>query len=162
MNSREIYTLWRSKTPDLRYLRPRRWDQIQQVIDQHSLKSVLEFGSGVSTILFDSLGISVVSYETNAEYIEFVRQLCSPKVTFIHSPNKKVDISSNFDMALIDGILPRAPQLKSAINHARFYFLDDFERSIKANLSPLINGMSRIDNQSTTLAIFEDTHHGRS
>jgi hypothetical protein len=162
MTDKEIYNLWLSLTPDLRYLRPRRWKQLRALIEAHRLLSILEFGSGVSTLLFDNLQLKIHSYETNAEFIDFVKPHCSARVKFFHWNNKQTEITNRFDLALIDGILPREPQLAAALGHAHFYALDDCERSTKAKLIPFVSEFIRIDDHSTSMAIFEDRSYVRA
>lgn len=125
MNDREIYTLWTSKTSDLRYLRPRRWNYIKQFILKNNIKSVIEFGSGVSTLLFANLNLDVLSLETDLHYMDFVRSLCSPKVIFKSWNNKYLCLQGSFDLSLVDGILPRAPQIKYAVEFSKFIIVDD-------------------------------------
>ena len=150
MTDKEIYSLWLSKSPDLRYLRPRRWDDIKKVIIEYGIKSVLEFGSGVSTLLFDNMNLRIVSYETDSNYMEFTKSLCSPNVVFKLWDNKSVLIDDFYCLALVDGILPRTYQLEIALKHAKFIAVDDFKDS------PLYEPISyeRIDSRSTVLAIF--------
>lgn len=151
MTNEEIYKLWRSKTSDLRYLRPSRWNELEKVIVEQDIKSVLEFGSGVSTILFDNLNLKVSSFETAPKYMEFVKSLCSPKVTFKIWDNKTVPTNDFYDLALVDGALPRTHQLETALKRAKFIAIDDFKDSL---LPKLIN-YKRIDQLSTILAIFK-------
>ena len=103
---KEIYKKWRSLTTDHRYLRPLRWKEIKKVILENDLKSVLEFGSGVSTMLFSSLNMKVYSFDTNLEYAKFVRSLC-PNVSITLWDNVHLSLNGHFDIALIDGALPR-------------------------------------------------------
>ena len=161
MTDEEIYKKWKSLTPDLRYLRPKRWEQIKEVIQSNNLNSIIEFGSGISTILFDNLGLHIVSYETSGKFISFVKPLCSPKVKFIKWNNRGLYITKRYDLALIDGILPRIPQLEAISGHSRFYAIDDFDRCIARESLPFIKPLKRVDNQSTILAIFEDTLYAR-
>ena len=150
MTDREIYKLWRSKTSDLRYFRPKRWDELKKVIIEQGVKSVLEFGSGVSTFLFDNINLKVVSFETDPKYMEFVKSLCSPKVTFKLWDNKSATINDFYDLALVDGVLPRTHQLEIALKHAKFIAIDDFKDSLLRKLT----NYERIDSRSTILAVF--------
>ena len=89
MDKKAIYKLWRTNSNDHRYLRPNRWDEIKEVIDTYNPKEILEFGAGVSTILFSSMGINLTSLETDKDYLSFVKSLCPNKVNYIIRINTK-------------------------------------------------------------------------
>lgn len=152
---KEIYQLWFSKTKDLRYLRPRRWNQIKKLIQEQQLKIVLEFGSGISTLLFDNLGLKVLSFETNEGHMNFVKRLCSPKVLFTLWDNKNLHLQGTYDIAFVDGTLPREDQFRIAAKHSKFLIIDDFSTSLKNRLEPKLTNYKRLDDESTTLAIFK-------
>ena len=149
-----IYKEWRSLTPDLRYLRLKRWKVIKKVILNYNLKTVLEFGSGISTILFANLGMQVISFETSPKFMHFVSNLCQ-EVPIIHWNNKKLWLSGRFDLALVDGILPRDRQLEISIKHAKFIAVDDYIGELRDELSTTLTNLERIDEGSTPLAIFK-------
>lgn len=151
----EIYQLWFSKTKDLRYLRPKRWNQIKELIQSQQLKTVLEFGSGISTLLFDNLGLKVLSFETNEGHLKFVKRLCSPKVLFTLWDNKNLHLKGIYDFSLIDGAVSRDDQLRVALKHSKFVAIDDFEKDEKSQLSKRLTNYKRLDDESTTLAIFK-------
>lgn len=151
----EIYQLWFSKTKDLRYLRPKRWNQIRKLIESQQLKTVLEFGSGISTLLFDNLGLKVFSFETNEGHLKFVKRLCSPKILFTLWDNKNLHIKGIYDLSFIDGAVSRDNQLRVALKHSKFVAIDDFEKDEKSQLSKRLTNYKRLDDESTTLAIFK-------
>lgn len=144
MTDREIYKFWLSKVRGARYLHPDRWIQLKPLIKKHKLTSVLEFGSGVSTLLFAHNGLSVVSYETDKDYMELVRSLCEPKVDFRLWDNVSANISGSFDLALVDGILPRNTQLELSLQHAVIIAIDDYE----------LTTYHRIDDRTSKMSIF--------
>ena len=152
MTDEAIYNLWFSKTDDLRYLRPKRWKEIKRIISEKKVVSVLEFGSGVSTLLFDNLRLTILSLETNARFLAFVKHLCSKRVVFRLWNNRTADIKRNYDFSLVDGIVPRDWQLKLAMKHARIVAIDDFNETPRTNIP---SNYTRIDDKSTTLAVFE-------
>jgi len=151
---REIYKKWKSLTTDHRYLRPLRWNEIKKVILENNLKSALEFGSGVSTMLFNSLGMKVFSFDTNIEYIKFVRSLC-PNVSFVLWDNVHLSLNGHFDIALVDGALPRNTQLDLALNHADFIAIDDYAGGLKKAMAPKVSHLKRLNSDNTFMAIFK-------
>lgn len=151
----DIYKLWLSKTSDHRYFRPKRWAELKKVISDKKLSSVLEFGSGVSTLLFQNLGLKVLSLETNKNYMNFVQSLCQQGVDFVHWNGNGYKVSENYDLALVDGDLPRLPQIKMALKSAKIIAIDDFVGGHKQRFSPYLKNYKRIDSESTFLAIFE-------
>ena len=152
MTDEEIYSLWFSKTDDLRYLRPRRWKEIKEIIVKRKVKSVLEFGSGVSTLLFSNMGLKVLSLETKPRYMKFVKSMCSPKVALRVWNNKNANIKDHYDLSLVDGVLPRNDQLRLAVKHSNIIVVDDFNEYL---ITEVPSRCKRIDPKTTTLAIFE-------
>lgn len=154
MTDKEIYKLWLANVDDHRYLRPRRWQTVRKVIEYFKLRSVLEFGAGISTMLFQNLGMRLVSYETDAEYLESISHLLNGVETHLWD-NENLEISEKFDLSLVDGALSRRKQLEIALNSARFVALDDYigstERRYRATMAPY----ERIDNGSTWMAVFK-------
>ena len=155
MDENLIYKTWKLLTPDLRYLRQERWEVIKETILVYNLKTVIEFGSGISTILFSNLNLNILSFETNLNYIAFMANLC-PKAIIIFWNNKSLALRGNFDLALVDGILPRDLQLDISIKRASFIAIDDYTDDIKESLSPKLTNLKRIDKDTTPLAIFDN------
>lgn len=157
MKQSDIYNAWKASFPtDPRYLRPRRWEQLKDLILSKKLKRILEFGSGVSTLLFESLGLSVTSYETNKLYMEKVRKLTN-NVTFYSWDNitpSPLPLGT-YGLAFIDGALPRDSQLKHSLKHSIYMAIDDYEKEDKEQFSKLLSPHTRIDNLTTSLAIFK-------
>lgn len=84
------------------------WDFIQQVIKDNNIKTVLEFGTGLSTLLMADLGVKVITYETMEGWIEKIHGL-NPKVDIrlwkgesLNDVTKDGD-PTKFDMAFVDG-----------------------------------------------------------
>lgn len=154
MLDKEIYNYWLFKNDDLRYLRPRRWEEIKKVILKYEVKSVLEFGSGISTLLFDNLCLKVLSYETDLKFIYYMKSRCSQNVSFRHWDNNAASPVGDFDFALVDGALPRNRQFYIALNRSPIVAIDDFELEWKETILPALTKHERIDSQTTSLAIF--------
>ena len=157
MNDCSIYSSWQSRSSDHRFLRFNRWMEIKKVIQKERLKTVVEFGSGISTALFANLGMSVLSFETDPDYMNFVYNfdLCKG-ATFILWNNKDLTLKAHFDLALVDGILPRDTQLKVALNCAKYIAIDDFVGRGKKTLSPMLSRLNRVDSGTTYLALFHN------
>ncbi len=152
MTSNEIYAQWPFK---VRYLRRELWSQLKRQIVLHQITSVLEFGSGLSTVLFNSFGLDVVSYDTNPVYQLIVKRFNLANVEFRIWDNVVADIKGDFGLALVDGILPRTNQLFYALRHARYVAIDDFtDKESNQGLAPMVEGCLRIDSGNTKLAIF--------
>lgn len=161
MTEQEIYKLWFSNTKDHRYLRPKRWDVLKQVIDDYKVKTVLEFGSGISTILLASLGLNIHSYETDSDYMKFVSSICpkSFNVSFRHwNNNKPTGLNPHYDLSLVDGILPRISQLALSIEHSNLIAVDDYAGRLKNLYSEHLTNLQRIDSAETLMAVFKKDH----
>jgi len=155
MQDREIYKLWLSKVKDHRYLRPPRWEELKKVLLKYGVKNVLEFGSGVSTLLMSNLGIRVVSFETDPFYLEFVQGLKPARVIFKLHNNVDINISGRFDLAFIDGTLPRKPQLQASLPLTDLIAIDDFGPKYRREFTELLSGYTRLNPSSPLMAIFK-------
>ena len=156
MTDSEIYKLWLSRVSDNRHLRYKRWVEIRKVIEENNIKSVLEFGSGVSTLLFSNLGLRLFSLETDLKYMSFVRDLCANKVHFIYWDGTTVPMKAPFDLCLVDGALPRLPQLLHALKKSSFIAVDDYVGAQKRQFEPHLANLERIDSGETILAVFKN------
>lgn len=105
-------------------IKARDWESILVLALRHRIRSVLEFGSGLSTILLSRVFPQVTSLETNASFMSFVAQR-APEATFLQWDNQHLPDLPQFDLALVDGILPRKPQALGALHHARLIAVHD-------------------------------------
>lgn len=82
----------------------RDWAFIENMIDKYNVKTVLEFGAGLSTLLFAKKGVKVVSIETDKKWLESVKEInpvCDIRFWDGKSP---IDFKGEkFDMAFVDG-----------------------------------------------------------
>lgn len=158
MNYQQVWKEWQSKTHEPqhpRHLREPRWAELVKVINKYNVKTVLEFGSGISTILFSKMGLKVSSYETDADYLAYVMSYNLPNVIFHLHDNIDIDVSGNFDLALVDGILPRTNQLKASLEHAKIVAIDDFGPKFKLPLLPDVAHFERLTPRTSLMAIFK-------
>jgi hypothetical protein len=152
MTNKEIYNLWPFR---IRFLQPVCWELLEGLIVEKKITSVLEFGSGVSTLLFNNLGVDVVSYETDPVYLRKVKSFNLANVEFRLWDNKTTSITQTFGLSLVDGAMPRTSQLRYAMDHSRYIAIDDYsdENSSKA-LYPMTKNLTRLDDGKIKLAIF--------
>jgi hypothetical protein len=152
MTDEEIYLKWPFRT---RYLRPEGWKQIKEQILLHQITSAIEFGSGVSTLLFNNLGIDLVSYETDPTYLRFIKSFNLANVKFVLWNNQETTIEETYGISLVDGILPRTNQLHYAQLHSRYIAIDDFnDPNSNQGLSELLTNYKVIGPSDTKLVIF--------
>lgn len=81
------------------------WNFLRDVIQKNNVKTVLEFGTGLSTLLMSDLGVTVVTYETMEGWIKKIKEL-KPAADIrlwdgITLPEKPP--LPKFDMAFVDG-----------------------------------------------------------
>ena len=151
----QIYKKWLNEYKDHRFLRRKRWAVLDEIITKYNVKSVLEFGSGISTVLFDNLGIKVNSFETDLDHAYRVKQLVSDNIRINVWDNKEAPTLKTYDLALIDGAEPRHNQIKLGIKHARFLAIDDYNGSKPKRYRQHLEGFERIDDQTTIMAVFD-------
>lgn len=138
----------------IRYLRRECWEVIKEYIVKHEITSVLEFGSGISTILLNNMGLDVVSYETDQVYLRFIKSYNLANVEFRLWDNVTADIKGHYGISLVDGILPRTRQLYYAQKHTRYICIDDFNDENAVGLPPMLKGYTRLDDEAIKLAVF--------
>jgi hypothetical protein len=98
------------------------WDLIQSLISKHKIKSVVEFGCGLSTLLYK--GLKVTSYESNLEYLNTVKGLLNG-VNLQHWDNETLKLNGKYDLAVVDGEEPRINQAKLAKDMADIVVVHD-------------------------------------
>lgn len=102
------------------------------------------------------MNLTVISVETDKSYIDFIKPLCSSNVILKYWNNDELPLgSSQFDLSLVDGILPRLPQLEIALQHSKIVAIDDFAGSHKKNFLPYMKKFKRLDSGETFMAIFK-------
>lgn len=82
------------------------WKFIEAVLEQYDVKTMLEFGSGLSTLLMQEVVDKIVSYETEQEAREEIRELLGENVTLqmwdgVNAP--EISGGPVFDCAFVDG-----------------------------------------------------------
>lgn len=81
------------------------WTFLLKVIKDHNIKTVLEFGSGLSTVLLHSTGVDVISYESSQNWIKsLIERGISNFVTIRKWDGKEIkEELGKFDLAIVDG-----------------------------------------------------------
>lgn len=75
---------------------------IKSIIETYQIKTVLEFGAGLSTLLFNQMGLEVDTYETSLSWIEKIRSF-SPKANLFNWDGKDLEINKRYDLVFVDG-----------------------------------------------------------
>lgn len=79
------------------------WDFLQYVIDKYKIKTVLEFGAGLSTLLLAEK-VKVISYETNEGWIKKLKEINPELDIRLWDGTEASGIKmERFDMAFVDG-----------------------------------------------------------
>lgn len=82
------------------------WDYIKAILKEEGVKNILEFGSGLSTLLFNSIGLKVISYETRTEDIEKLKAL-GKDLDIRHWDGKGITLKESekdsIDLVFVDG-----------------------------------------------------------
>ena len=139
-----------------------RWIVVLDVLEKYGVGSVLEFGSGLSTLLFEKLGVSVISLETNADYLRWVKSRSRGDAKFVLWDNENFPLALQpFDMTFVDGDVPRRSQAQTAKQCSSLVCMDDWGRGLRQRgwstqgCEDLFTDWERVDNCSTILAVFE-------
>lgn len=83
-------------------LTDRDWNFIHETIKKYNVKSVLEFGAGLSTLLLNDELKDVVTYEDKQGWIDKVRSL-NPKCDVRLWDRATITLEKRFDLAFVDG-----------------------------------------------------------
>lgn len=83
-------------------LTERDWEFILGTLKKHNVKSVLEFGTGLSTLLFQEAGVKTLTYETHAGWIDKVKKI-NPKCHIELWDGINIPRHMFFDFAFVDG-----------------------------------------------------------
>lgn len=83
------------------------WEFIEKVIDENNVKTVLEFGIGLSTLLMVKKGIKVISFDTDQKWIDKMKAI-NPELDIRLWDGKNLEISQTLreqkvDLIFVDG-----------------------------------------------------------
>ncbi len=99
------------------------WQALYTLIREYDIKTVLEYGCGVSTELMMAVGCKVLSLETQAQYMDIPEARIMP----YNYPEFPV-LDEAFDLAFIDGpgarefeVLGNKPERTYSAKHALIY-----------------------------------------
>lgn len=81
------------------------WLFLKKIIDDYNVKSIVEFGAGLSTLIFNEMGFKVTTYENSPEWIEQVKKM-NPKCDIRLWDGVTCDVEGTYDLVFVDG--PRA------------------------------------------------------
>jgi len=81
------------------------WIFLRKILKKYKVKTVLEFGSGLSTVMMSAYGMKVVTYETKENWTKDLKSKEIDKVADLRSWNGKLmqDKLGKFDLAIVDG-----------------------------------------------------------
>lgn len=121
-----------------RGIKPDDWYALEEIIHQFGVKSVLEFGAGISTYLFEAHGLHTISYETNERYAKLLTKAGLRTKFFIWDNKSDLYFDGVFDLALVDGANDRKKQIQIAKQHAQVIVVHDaetYKRLIESELT---------------------------
>lgn len=79
------------------------WDLLKLCIEKHHVKTCVEFGCGLSTMLMDAIGVQVTAFEDRLDYIHPLFKLLNQSAIVLYDDIFNLKIDSCYDMAFIDG-----------------------------------------------------------
>ena len=110
-------------------LTERDWEFISQTIDDNKVESVLEFGAGLSTLLFNDKLKNVVTYEDKQGWIDKLNKL--KKCNIQLWDGESISTDEQFDLAFVDGPagdISREQSTKIASERAKIVIVHDAGR----------------------------------
>ena len=112
-------------------IEPRDWEFIKKVILENNVKTILEFGSGLSSLLMSEFA-DVVSYEVDGEWADKIKSKASSGLQINMWDGQHIKNSKHYDLVFIDG--PRGgenrePSFQAAVKASNRIIVHDAKRS---------------------------------
>ena len=84
----------------------RDWDFMKSIVEREDVKTVLEIGVGLSTLLFNEIGVKTITYETDERWISVIKK-SNPNLDIrawdgLEFPKDTQSLPA-FDLAFVDG-----------------------------------------------------------
>ena len=79
------------------------WRLLWKIVCEKKVRSLLEFGPGLSTEILDRCGIKITSYETHPAIIKRLKEEMLDVQFNLWDGKQAVDLNGQYDMAFIDG-----------------------------------------------------------
>lgn len=115
-------------------LTERDWEFMQGIIEENNVKTVLEFGAGLSTLLLNDLGLDVITLEDKPGWIDKIKSI-NPNCNIVQwdgvNVPEDIEINFKFDLAFVDGPAggqSREVSTKFASNHSNLVIVHDAGR----------------------------------
>jgi glycosyltransferase involved in cell wall biosynthesis len=136
-------------------IRKEDWLLMEKTIKKRGIKTVLEFGAGLSTLLLVNAGLKVTSFETNDVVLNALREL-NPALDVRKWDNKAEpeNLPDRFDMAFVDGCAPRNLQAQIAQDCSDLVILHDVDQSGRAARNMVLQKYTMKDERTNRLGIF--------
>jgi len=104
------------------------WIVLKKLITEYNVRSVVEFGIGLSTLLIMQL-CRVDGYDNLDRHLEWMKTKVNDNVT-LHKWDGKIPVKleKQYDMAFVDGpngAINRVPSVKSIINNCKIFAMHD-------------------------------------
>jgi len=102
---------------------------IHDLIVKRNIKSIIEYGTGLSTEILYLFVDRLVSFDEFKKHSDLYGKLITTKCVEFHSYdplNKQLpDLKEKFDLAFVDGGQNRAEEVRHAMKHSDLIFLHD-------------------------------------
>ncbi len=114
------------------------WIILKRFLKEQNIKTVLEYGCGLSTELMTLEGIEVVSLETLDWWAEINKEVIENEIILYQKGNLP-EINRKFDLAFVDGPMSgeRIPEILHAKRHSDKIFFHDLDSNRKQAIKEL-------------------------
>ncbi|NGX49315.1 MAG: hypothetical protein K940chlam5_00913 [Candidatus Anoxychlamydiales bacterium] len=132
--------LWGSRS-----ISKRDWVEIKRFLKEKEIKSVIEYGCGLSTELMLLEKVEVVSLENEAWLADICQKVCGNQI-LTYELGKMPEIDRVFDFAFMDGPQSgnREESIMHAKEHARFIYLHDLDPVRQTAITKHLEGWQEI------------------
>ena len=133
------------------------WVLLERTIREQNIRTVLEFGGGLSTLLMAQAGVKITSFETNSNICKALQKRL-PDADIRNWDNKtEPELNGKFDMSFVDGAAPRNLQAKLAKQHSDLVILHDVDQSGRGAKAVVLKEYTMEDERTERLGIFTPT-----
>jgi hypothetical protein len=112
------------------------WMVLKKFLKKNNIKTVLEFGSGLSTELMEMEGIKVTCLETLKWWADICRKVINCEIIDYKKDKEIPEINKKFDMVFLDG--PQSGGRQLEINYAKKHSDYIYFHDLDAQRLPII------------------------
>jgi len=127
-----------------RSIRKKDWILIKKFLKEFKIKTVLEYGCGLSTELMELEGLELTCLESLEPWADLVRRVTNANI-LTYSSDHIPELGKNYDLAFVDGPQSgnRCGEVEHAKRHADLIYFHDIDTQRKLIVEKLMRGWGK-------------------